>query len=57
MQNISIYDIMSYYKNLESFFNMIKTKKFKSGKFVKIKRFFSKLSINEMIKILKGVYK
>lgn len=48
---------MSYYKNLESFFNMIKTKKFKSGKFVKIKRFFRKLSINEMIKIWKGVDK
>ena len=38
-------------------FKKIKTKKFKSGKFVKIKRFFSKLSINEMIKIWKGVDK
>ena len=57
MQNISIYGIMNYCKNLESFFNMIKTKKFKDGKFVKIKRFFSKLSINKMIKIWKGVDK
>ena len=48
---------MNYCKNLESFFNMIKTKKFKGDKFVKIKKFFSKLSINKMIKIWKGVDK